>query len=134
MSSVRRPKHNNTYTCRLIKSPNKAQGTATYTIASVGIRDQGRTGSSLLLSSRNNNTVTPPYQHNNNNHRKTKRRKLPSEYEVESHNHAKSSNILKRYGRPLIEFGILPRPCEEIDGGRSTRFITKIASLSVSIP
>ena len=48
--------NNNTYTCRLIKSPNKAQGTATYTIANLGIRDQGSSSS----SSRNKNTVTPP--------------------------------------------------------------------------
>jgi RAD51-like protein 2 len=51
--------NNKTYTCRLIKSPNKAQGTATYTIANVGIRDQGSTSSS---SSRSKNTVTPPPQ------------------------------------------------------------------------
>jgi RAD51-like protein 2 len=54
--------NNNTYTCRLVKSPNKAQGTATYTIANVGIRDQGWASSSSS-SSRNNNTVTPPPHH-----------------------------------------------------------------------
>jgi RAD51-like protein 2 len=52
----------NVNTCRLIKSPNKAQGTATYSIVNVGIRDQGWASSSTSSSSSSsrNNTVTPP--------------------------------------------------------------------------